>query len=303
MDLGDLGELGFIERLRGRLPSGRAVVGPGDDAAVVPVTSGASLTVTTDALVEGVHFRWDWSSPSDVGWKALAVNVSDLAAMGAEPRWAVLALAAPPQTRVDVLDGVYEGLAQACATYGVELVGGDTVRAPLVVVTLTAIGELDGPAMTRNGARPGDVLAVTGPLGASAAGYQSLVDGRTEPRSCIEAHRRPKARVREGVALRRSGVVHAAIDISDGLSSDLHRLAEASGVGALIEPGRIPLAPGVSDPALALWGEDHELLVALPEDALEAAGSPLHAIGRVVEEGVWLGEGVPLGGGPWRHFN
>lgn len=318
MKLSDLGEFGFIERLRAALPRSSAVVGAGDDAAVVEPSAGR-LVATTDALVEGVHFRLDWSSPSDVGFKAVSVNVSDLAAMGATPRWILVAVCAPGDTPVATLDGIYEGIAQACGRYGAEVVGGDTVGARALVLAVTALGELDGDPLTRSGAKPGDVLAVTGGLGRAATGLNLLLSGDptdVDPHdalACLEAHRRPLARVEEGRRLREAGV-HAAIDVSDGLASDAVRIAEASGVGVEIDGDRLPVAAEAASVARARgWdaaqavlggGEDLELLVAAPPDA-DLAALGLLGCGRVVDEGRWLvvaGSRTELESAGYDHF-
>lgn len=312
-----MGEFGFLERLRDWAGSSTVPVGIGDDAAVVEA-GGAKLVLTTDALVEGVHFRLDWSSPADVGWKAVAVNASDLAAMGAEPRWLLVVLAAPPHTSTEVLRGLYDGLREGCEVSGLELTGGDTVMAQQLVVSATAVGELDGEPMLRSTARVGDVLAVTGSLGRAAAGVNLLLS--QDPRgvtpedaiACMDAHRRPRARTAEGVALRRAGV-RCAMDLSDGLLSDLRRLAAASSVGVEIDARAVPVAPEVRAVAEARgWdvervafggGEDLELLVALPSD-LET-DVELTRIGVVTDDGLWLvrdagKEALPEGG--WDHF-
>ncbi len=320
LELRDLGEFGFLERVRRWLPEGAVPVGIGDDAAVARVRDGSSLVATTDALVEGTHFRWDWSSPADVGYKSVSVNVSDLAAMGAEPRWLLLALCAPPSTPDERLEGLYEGISQACGTYGAELIGGDTVSADKVVLAVTALGEIQGDPLRRSGAKAGDVLAVTGPLGRAATGVNLLLSQdskRVSPEdalACMDAHRRPAARVAEGLALRRAGV-HAAIDISDGLASDIRRLAEASSVGIELDAARLPVAAEARRIAEARgWdqermvlggGEDLELLVALPPGQTSAVGVDLIEIGCVVEDGLWLtrdGERLPLPDAGWDHF-
>jgi thiamine-monophosphate kinase len=301
MQLGDIGEFGFIERLRSFLPPGSAIVGVGDDAAVVDL-GGNHLVATADALVEGVHFRFDWSSHEDVGFKAVSVNVSDIAAMGARPRFLLVTVAAPASTPVEVLEGLYAGIAEANARYGTELIGGDTVRGSELVISVTALGEIGGRALLRSGAKVGDVLAVTGPLGRAAAGVNLLLSGDVPRDSgdapvedaliCLDAHRRPIARVDEGRRLRNAGA-HAAIDVTDGLASDAIRMAEASGIG--VELDHLPIASEAASVAKARgWsaeqmvlagGEDLELLVAVP-DTFDLGAHGLIACGRVVEEGL-----------------
>ena len=320
MDLAGLGEFGFLEHVRRWIPESAALVGIGDDAAVVRLSDGASLVATTDALVEGVHFRWDWSAPADVGYKAVAVNVSDLAAMGAEPRWLLVSLCAPAATSTDLLRELYEGFAQACAAFGAELVGGDTVSADQIVLAVTALGEVAGDPLLRSGAEIGDVLAVTGPLGRASAGVNLLLSQdpkKVTPEdalACMDAHRRPMPRLQEGPLLRAAGV-HAAIDVSDGLASDARRLSESSGVGVELDADRLPVAPEARRIADARgWdaermvlggGEDLELLVAVAPDDLDGVPVDLIQVGRVVEEGVWLvrdGQRAPLEAEGWDHF-
>jgi thiamine-monophosphate kinase len=301
VNISDLGEFGFLERVRSWVARGDAEVGIGDDGAVARLGDGASIVAAADALVEGVHFRWDWSSPADIGFKAVVVNLSDLAAMGAEPRWLLLSLAVPADTDAERLRGIYEGIGQACEEYRTELVGGDTVRSDQVVLAVTALGELDGEPLRRSGAKVGDVLAVTGPLGKAAAGMNLLLsqDASRAPvddaLACIESHRRPVARIAAGRALRVAGA-HAGIDLSDGLASDVRRLAEASCVG--IEIDRVPVAPqalrvaeshGWDAVQMALvGGEDFELLVALPDAMRHDVDVELIPIGRIVDDGIWL---------------
>jgi thiamine-monophosphate kinase len=324
--LSELGEFGLIEKLRARLAASGdpdVVVGVGDDAAVTRTRSGATVVSTTDALVEGVHFRLDWSSAADVGFKAASVNVSDLAAMGAEPRWLLVALCASADLDDGVVEGIYDGLGDAGALYGTQVIGGDTVRAPEkggLVIAVTAIGELDGEPMLRSSAVPGDVLAVTGRLGRAAAGVNLLLSQNPKkviPEhaiACIDAHRRPVARVDEGRRLAAAGV-RTAMDVSDGLASDAQRLAEASGVAVEIDADRLPAAMEARSVAedrgwdvrqiVLGGGEDLELLVAAPSAQVDELG--LTAIGRIAEgAGVWLvdddGARTELGPQGWDHF-
>ncbi len=318
MDISELGEFGFIDRMRSWVTEGNADVGIGDDAAIVRTKSGASIAVATDALVEGVHFRLDWSSPADIGFKAVSVNVSDIAAMGACPKWIVLALCAPADTHEDVLRGLYEGIDEACAAYGTELVGGDTVRSTELTLAVTAIGEVDGEPVRRAGAEVGDVLAVTGSLGRAAVGVNLLLSQDAKNASpedaiaCMAAHRRPRARVDAGAQLQAIGA-HAAIDLSDGLGSDARRLSEASRIGLEIDFGRVPVAPEAQRIAASCgWdlerlvlsgGEDFELLVTLPHERLET--TDWIEIGKVVDDGLWLvrdGQSVPLPDDGYDHF-
>ena len=263
MQLSQLGELGLLAELRAR---GLATE-IDDDAAQID-----GLVVTQDALVEGVHFRLDWITWRDLGWRAAAVNLSDLAASGAEPLGLLVSLGAPGSTDANDVFELYEGIAEA----GVPVVGGDTTRAELLVLGVTALGHADR-VPGRAGARPGDLLVLTGPLGAAGAAFR---DGR---------YVRPPLRLEEGRRLAR--VASAILDVSDGLATDAAHLAARSGVRCVIDLDRVPLADGATIADVG-FGEDFELLAATP-DALDFT-----VIGRCEEgEGV---EGVPPGG--WEHF-
>jgi thiamine-monophosphate kinase len=287
------GEFELIARFTRALPlAGRGVVlGPGDDAAVLRPAPGEDLVATVDAVVEGVHFDRR-STPADVGWKALAVNLSDLAAMGARPLWALVALALPRGTPAATVRGVARGLGACARAYATPVVGGNVTRADALSLTLTVLGAVpEGRALLREGARPGDLVAVTGTLGDAALG---LARGAAAP--LARRQRRPTPRVAAGLAL--AGLARAAIDVSDGLVQDLGHLCRASGVGARIGVLELPLSPAyrraarrLEDPwAAALGGgEDYELVVALPPARLAAAreasaraGAPLTVIGRFV---------------------
>jgi thiamine-monophosphate kinase len=309
------------------------VVGIGDDCAVLDVTAGARLLATTDLLIEDVHFRRAYAGPTDVGWKALAVNLSDIASMGGRPRWALVALACPAQTDPSEVEGFYDGLLGLAASHGVALVGGDTSASPGGwTVNVTLLGEATHRPLSRAGARPGDVVAVTGAVGASAAGLALLSRDPLSPapgenwiEAVTAAHLRPRPRVAEGQWLGASGAVTAMIDLSDGLVTDLGHLTEESGVGARIDLDRLPLSDATRRAGQVLgrdplaWatggGEDYELLLTCPSDAFarlarglaEATGTPLRAIGEVVtaEAGVRYrdarGAAVPLAPG-FEHF-
>jgi len=244
----------------------------GDDAAVVRSPSGP-LLLAADAVVEGVHCDLDLVGLDDMGWKALVANISDLAAVGGRPCYALVTVAGP-LTRPDFFDFelLYDGLIAASEAYDCPIVGGDISSSPTLVVSVAVAGDgglaPPGPVL-RSGAAPGDVLFVTGPLGSSAAGLALLRGGRAaEDPDLVLAHRRPRARLEEGAAARAAGAT-AMIDVSDGLAADLRHLADASGVGVVLD--RVPVAMGVSrvsdEPeALALGGgEDYELVFAAPD--------------------------------------
>ncbi len=270
MRLSELGELGLLAALEGR----GLAHGIEHDAAQLE----DGLVLTQDALVENVHFRLDWTTFRDLGYRAAAVNLSDLAASGALPEGLIVSLGAPPETKLDDVLELYEGLNEP----GVPVLGGDTTRAELIYLSVTALGHSDR-VPGRAGARPGDVLVVTGPLGAAGAAFRN------------HRYARPPLRLEEGRRL--AAVAHAVIDVSDGLAQDAAHLARRSGCALVIDLDQVPLAPGAVTEDLG-FGEDYELLAATP--------NPLGftEIGRCEEgEGVELrlrGERVELGG--WEHF-
>ena len=288
-----LGERGLIRRIRQRLGSeGPSVrVGIGDDTAVLQPTPGAWLLVTTDLVVEDVHFRRRSAGPADIGWKAMAVNLSDIAAMGGTPRFALVALGCPEKTEVEEVDLFYEGLTSAAAPHEVSVVGGDTSVSPAGwIVNVTLLGEMTGPPRLRSDARPGDLVAVVGLLGRSAAGL-AVLEAEEQPSlpedvlaDVVQAHLRPVARVTEGKWLGTAHGVRALIDLSDGLATDLGHIATESGVAARVELARLPIAPstravarslGVDPVELAVsGGEDYELLFTAERSSMEdlAAG-------------------------------
>jgi thiamine-monophosphate kinase len=233
--------------------------------------------VTQDTLVEGIHFRLDWASWRDVGYKAAAVNLSDLAAMGAGPDGLLIALGVPADTDADLVVELYEGLNEP----GIPILGGDTVSADQITLTVTALGR-SARVPGRAGARPGDELVVTGPLGAAAAGLYALERGLNGFDDLVRAHLRPPFRLDAGQAL--APVAHALIDLSDGIGSDAERIAERSGCRIVLDVDRIPLAPRieqVADEPFWALGEDYELLAALAPDDAKASGYPV--VGRVEE--------------------
>jgi thiamine-monophosphate kinase len=246
--LADLGEAGLLAELAAR----GLVSGIEDDVAQL----GAGLVVTQDALVEDVHFRLAWTSWRDLGFKAAVVNLSDLAAAGAEPEALVVTLATPASLSLDAVVELYEGLAEA----GVPVRGGDTTASDKLVLSVTALGRSER-VPGRGGAQPGDFLVVTGPLGGSAAGLRALEAGASSPH--IATHLRPPLRLAEGRDLARAA--HALMDISDGLAADLPRLAAASGVRCVVDLDRVPRPDGVTAEEAASGGEDYELLAAVVE--------------------------------------
>lgn len=300
------GEFALIAQLAPFLsgPDDRIAVGHGDDAAVVDL-DGRLVVLAVDVVVDGVHFRRDVSTPEDVGWKSVAVNCSDLAAMGASPTAAVVGLCRPEEVPAEEIERLYAGMQQACDRWGLRLVGGDTVRSEALALSVTVLGDVERP-VTRAGAQPGDALVVVGSLGAAASAVAVLAAGGDPDPAHLEAHRRPRALVAAGLALAAGGAT-ALIDVSDGLGADLGHLCTASGVSARVRAAALPIAGGVTEAAVALGadpldlacggGEDFALLAALPADAAgsvaaaaaEAEGVPAAVVGEVVE---------PAGEGP-----
>jgi len=296
----------LIERTGRKLPLGRGSgvrVGMGDDAAVLRPKKGVEWVLTTDAFLENVHFLLRVHPPEAVGYKALARATSDLAAMGARPLYFLLNLALPPRCTGKWYDGVLEGMARAARSFGLTLAGGDTTRSTLAAINLTIIGEIErGHAVLRSGARPGDLICVSGTLGEAELGLQLLLrrGPRTKKwkRELLQKHFYPEPRLDLGQWLAKKGRATAMIDTSDGLSTDLRHLCEASGVGAKIWAAEVPkvvLADDVDklrfDPLqLALdGGDDYELLFTVPkgfERHLPRAihGVPVTVIGEITRE-------------------
>jgi thiamine-monophosphate kinase len=325
VDVSELGEFGLIERLRRALPPSRRIaIGIGDDAAAWAAGEGFALA-TTDTMVAGVHFLPDAVAWRDVGWKSLAVNVSDIAAMGGTPTAALVTLCLPPSTRVDAVDELYAGIAGCALAYEIDVAGGDVVSASVLAVTVALYGVAgrhdDGTprVLRRDAAAPGDAIAVTGPLGGSAGGLRALRERASGDAvtALIARHMRPGPRIDDGRAALDAGV-RCAIDISDGLMQDLGHVCEASGVGATVDLGRVPLDPSLvamypaDAPMLAATGgEDYELILVAPEDALArtgtALGAPLAIVGRISDgRGVRLldehGREIDAGTGGWDHL-
>jgi thiamine-monophosphate kinase len=288
-----LGEFEFIAALAARLDPAADGLGIGDDAAAWPAAPGKLVVATTDMLVEGIHFRLDWTSPSDLGWKALAVNLSDLAAMGAVPGRALVSVALIPE-QAALVEEMYEGMSELARLTGTRIVGGDTVRSPgPLVVNVALIGEADPDGLLRRDrAVPGDLLLVTGSVGVSAAGLALLLEGdvarlnRPEAEPLLAAHHRPVPRLAAGLTLAALGG-RCAIDVSDGVASEAHHLASASGVAIELDPEKLPLHTAAvallgEAPArrLALsGGEDYQLLFTAPEARLAEITAAMAALG------------------------
>ena len=309
-------ERSLLARLLARLPrlSPTVLVGPGDDAAVVAGSRNARLVVTTDAVVEGVHFSRAYSTPADIGHRALAVNLSDLAAMGATPRWALLSLILPSSIREADVEEIVDGLAALAGRYGVSVVGGNITRTdgPLIV-DVTAGGEVAPRKwLTRAGARAGDEIWVSGALGGAAAGLEMLPAFAAKGSfgeaaspgvaDCIARHKRPEPRVRLGVAVARARAARAAMDLSDGLADALEQVATASGAGVRVDAAALPIDACASRwwtaqgadviRAAVAGGDDYELLLAVARKARGALGTvrrrvadpPLTKIGEFTKD-------------------
>lgn len=321
----DVGEHRFLDALCRRLRGRRRgdgptiLVEPGDDCAVL-AASPHPQAMTTDTLVEGVHFRPAWLSARELGRRATTVNLSDLAAMAATPTAVLMSVTVPPSTPVATLDDILDGCADACEEAGAALVGGNLARGNPLSLTLTAIGDVRGPRLERAGARAGDLLVVTGTLGDAAAAVAAWLAG-DEPTAALRLRWvAPTARVAAARTLAAAGA-SAAIDLSDGLRADLGHLCRASGVGAIVERARLPRSADVavlddagSDFALS-GGEDYELLLACPPEleprlpALShACGIALTVVGRCTEAADLLlqqadGRLGPLGAIGYDHFS
>lgn len=288
-----LSERELIARWRAALPRarGKLRLGIGDDAALYELEGDRVGIFTTDMLVEDVHFRRGWGSWRDLGWKSVAVNLSDVAAMGGEPTLVLVAAALPPSFDVRDADEILRGAQECAAAYGAQVAGGDTVRSSgPVVVSVAAFGEaVRGEVLRRDAARVGDLIAVTGSFGGAAAALRLLQEGRQPPADLLARLVRPLPRIEEGMAFARGGA-RAGIDCSDGLVRSLDLVGEASGTSVVIEEERVPLDPSATQllgretaRSLALaGGEDYELVVAAPAEALRASGLRFEVIGQVI---------------------
>lgn len=271
----NIGEFEFIERIKAGFNLPEGMTGIGDDCAVIPQASGLDTIVTTDLLVEGVHFLMEDASPEDIGWKSAAVNLSDIAAMGGKPVATFLSVAIPGSVDESWMARFIEGYKQLSDIFKVPLAGGDTTSSKGgLSICVTVLGQLpSGKAKLRSSAVAGDQICVTGFLGDSAAGLKAILEGSektTDMETLVRRHYRPLPRIAEGQMLLSSSGVHALMDISDGIASDLKHILEASGVGAVIDTDSLPISPELSRVAAekgwdayrlaACGGEDYELL-------------------------------------------
>ena len=301
-------ERDIIERIRRRLPPppSSLLIGPGDDAAVVMPERGALQVLTTDAVVEGIHFDRRFSSLADVGYRAIAVNASDIAAMGGTSAVALLSFMLPAATTPEDIDALLDGILEMATAARIAVAGGNITRSPgPLIVDVTVTGSVrPRRILTRGGGRPGEALYLTGSIGAAAAGLEILTAGSEgDPQfgECVGRHRRPEPRLRIGAILGRTRAASACLDLSDGLGDAVRQLAEASGTGAVIDAGALPIHPGAAawfqrqgkDPVAAAiaGGDDYELLFAAPKKsggrlrALQrhARGVPITRVGELTE--------------------
>lgn len=311
-----MGEFGLIARITSRLPlTAATLLGPGDDAAVIAAPDGR-VVATTDLLVDGRHFRRDWSTPYDVGRKAAAQNLADVAAMGAVPTALLVGLATPPDLPAFWAERLADGLREECDVVGAGVVGGDVVSSDVLVLAITALGDLQGRSpVTRAGATAGDVVAVCGRLGWAAAGLAALRKGFRSPRAVVDAHRRPEPPYAAGPDAAGRGAT-SMIDVSDGLVGDLRHVAEASSVLIDVRSDAFEVPDVLAEVGSALgvdplsWiltgGDDHALAATFPA----AAGLPdgWRPIGTVAEPTsdaqpeVYV-DGKPYGAGGFDHFD
>jgi thiamine-monophosphate kinase len=311
VSIAETGEFGLIARIVARLDAGPAtLLGPGDDGAVVAAPDGR-VVASTDVLVEGRHFRRDWSSAADVGHRAAAANLADIAAMGATPTALLVALCVPGDLAASWAEELADGLSAEAGLVGASVVGGDMSASPTLTIAVTALGDLQGqPPVVRGGAQPGDVIAMAGRVGYAAAGYTVLSRGFRTPKMLVEAYRRPVVPYAAGPAAARAGAT-SMIDVSDGLLQDLGHLATASVVGIDVHTDAFEVPGQMRDAAAALgvdpyvWllagGDDHALAATFPPGApLPEGWRPIGAVhegtGVTVDRKPWTG------GTGWDHF-
>ncbi len=327
MRLGELGEFGLIDRIAGQVARKDGVtIGIGDDAAAVHPTPGCLTLVTSDMLIEGIHFDLSLCDARTLGRKSLAVNLSDVAAMGGRPRHFLLSLAIPPALPVEFLDGFIAGILERATEFDVALIGGDTCSSrDGLVISVTAMGEQQPEKVVRRcGAAPGDLIWVTGSLGDAALGLELLRRGEREGEA-VTRQLDPAPRVREGQALAAAGLPTARIDVSDGLLADLGHILEQSAVGARVELALLPLSPSfrrtaptvAADPFVfpLSGGEDYELLFTVPpaceaavNEVLRECGVHASVIGKITcDEGLAVvdadGRNYPVTAKGYNHFS
>lgn len=325
------GEAAIINLIRekfGTAEQGDLTLGIGDDAALIR-SGDKFVVVTTDLLIENTHFRMDLIDPYQLGWKSIAVNLSDIAAMGGTPTYSFVSIGLPDM-EVEIIESIFDGMRDVSDTFGSSLAGGDTVASEAgIVINVTQLGSVEADRVARrDGAKPGDVILVTNTIGDSRAGLELLLkfgleQARRASESCVVHHLQPEPRIAEARAAVSTGKVHSMMDLSDGLASDLQKLCCASGVGARVMAGAVPVSKDTHIAAARLdldavrlaveGGEDYELLLTCSTKsaiavarAISTTGSSARVIGEIVE-----GDGVVLAmqngseetiGGSWEHF-
>ena len=316
MKISELGEFGLIDRISRGIAIPEGVVGIGDDCAIIPQKEGKDLIVSTDMLMESIHFLKQDIRPYSLGWKSAAVNLSDIAAMGGRPLASFLSIALPKDIDCEWIEEFIHGYKDISGQYNCPLLGGDTVSSPdRICINVAILGEVEsGKALRRSGARNGDKICVTGNLGNSGGGLKVIMEGVERDSAAlalIKEHYQPVPRIKEGLALLESGVVHCMMDISDGLVSDLRHLLEASGKGAELDARALPLSSELRrccelhgwDPVeIAVGGgEDYELL--FTAEASAEIPVPHSVIGRITDEAGeirWVGTSKTFE--EFRHF-
>jgi len=327
MQVKEIGEFNLIKRMANILgiPRRSVIAGIGDDVAVLYSPERKLLLVTTDMLVENVHFSISTATPYQIGWKSLAVNISDIASMGGEPTYAFVSIGLPRNTNVEFVDEFYTGMRDVATKYDVDIVGGDTVSSPEIIINISLLGEVEKENyILRSGAKYGDAICITGDVGGSSAGLEIL-----QQKFSIEGtkkHLMPEPRVQEGRLLARSGFVTSMIDVSDGVSSEIYHICEQSKTGAYIYMKDIPLSPNVLSVAqhtnknpydFALYGgEDYELLFTcrpdkfqfLKDQVLRMCNMPITQIGKILDVSSLItiedesGKTIPLESKGYDHF-
>ncbi len=332
MRITEIGEFGLIDRVKEAIgpPGGGVVVGIGDDVAVLRARGDKYLLATCDIQVEGIHFLKKAISPYQLGRKAAAINISDIAAMGGLPTYLLVSLALPTETTVEYVDRLYEGLKKETALAGVQIVGGNMSHSSGIMIDIFLLGEVEAEhLLLRSGARPGDKVLVTGSVGDSGAGLALLLDPTRDrsgegAKQVLKAHLTPTPRLKEGRAIARTRIATSMIDVSDGTVSDVGHICEASGVGVRLWADSLPISP-VTRAVARAWGkdplewalhagEDYELIFTAPADKAEELAilvekettTPVTIIGEIIEEGMNLvlpsGESLPLEPRGWDHF-
>lgn len=302
--LGEFGLISLVQEWTGSAASGPADISPdtcriavdnGDDAAAATfLSSPVTELYTTDTMVDGIHFTSETTPWRDLGWKAIASNVSDVAAMGGTPAFALVTLGLPADTLVDDIKQLYSGMAEICREFGARVIGGDMVRSPVSFITVALTGIATGKPMVRTAARPGHLVGVTGPVGGSAGGLRAMLEGSgttgADRDQLTLIHRRPRPHVAKGQILVAIGV-DSAMDVSDGLADDLGKLCAASGVAAIIRADKVPAEPALKSVFAEDWldlalygGEDYVLLFTAPPEVMSAV------IGQLPDSAAIIGE-------------